>query len=166
MSSSRQILPRRLLAAGIALGLTAWAVFSLLPRVSPSDSRASERLESPSTAPGSQSTRITAPAPLRGPLPRAHSRGLSPLAASRRAYAAMLRHFDAPDGLFTKYADEPKYAGAWSLAQAIDGAIGLAKLPGGGVSTARIESMFSLLRFYWSPSSRTPGYDKAVLPPL
>src|SRR5437016_4131948 len=103
MSASRQILPRRLLAAGIALGLTAWAVFSLLPRLSPSDSRASERLESPSTAADPQSKRITAPAPLRGVLPRAHSRGPSPVAASRRAYAAMLHHFDAPEGLFTKY---------------------------------------------------------------
>jgi hypothetical protein len=48
----------------------------------------------------------------------------------------------------------------------MDGAIGLSKLPGGGVASGKIEDLFHALRFYWDGSASTPGYDKAVRAPL
>ena len=48
----------------------------------------------------------------------------------------------------------------------MDGAVGLSKLPGGGVASGQIEDLFHALRFYWDGSANTPGYDKAVRAPL
>jgi len=75
-------------------------------------------------------------------------------------------HFGAAHGLFSKYADDPRYAGAWAVAQAMVGASGLSQLPGGRVARGQIESLFHSLHFYWDGAARTPGYDKAVRSPL
>jgi hypothetical protein len=166
MSSSRQNFHRRLLVGAIGLGLASWAVCSLLPSVTPSSSRSSLRSE---RREGSSIVASQPPSPLTkspAPSPRSVSPAHSPLAAARDAYRALKRHFGAPHGLFSKYADDPKYAGAWAVAQAMDGAVGLSKLPGGGVASGQIEDLFHALRFYWDGSARTPGYDKAVRAPL
>jgi hypothetical protein len=166
MTSSRKNFQRRLLVGAIGLGLVAWAVSSLLPSVTPSSSRSSLRSErrEASSAIASQppSPLIQSPAPST----RTVSPARSQLAAARNAYRALKRHFGAPHGLFSKYADDPRYGGAWAVAQAIDGAVGLSKLPGGGVASGQIEDLFHALRFYWDGSAKTPGYDKAVRAPL
>jgi uncharacterized protein YyaL (SSP411 family) len=46
------------------------------------------------------------------------------------------------------------------------GALGLSQLPGGEVPRGDIEAQFHALRAYWDGSASTPGYDKAVRPPL
>ena len=88
------------------------------------------------------------------------------LLAARNAYRALNLHFGASHGLFNKYADTPRYAGAWAVAQAMEGAVDLGKLPAGGVSRQQIRRLFAALRFYWDPAARPPGYDKLVRPPL
>jgi len=166
MTSSRQNFHRRLLVGAISLGLAAWAVSSLLPSVTPSSSRSSLRSErrEASSAIASKAPSPLIPSP--APSPRTASPTQSPLAAARDAYRALKLHFGAPHGLFSKYADDPKYGGAWAVAQAMDGVLGLSKLPGGGVASGRIEELFHALRFYWDGSASTPGYDKAVRAPL
>jgi hypothetical protein len=179
MSTRRQIPHRRLLLAGIGLALAALAVSSLLPGGPHSASRSS-LLSAPaaaSSATGGPAATRQSPAAARsrrrptanassGTLVRASSTGPPPLTAARRAYAALLRHFGIGHGLFSKYSDDPRYAGVWSLAQAMDGAMGLVKLPGGGVNTEHVVALFHAMRFYWDGSANTPGYDKAVRPPL
>jgi hypothetical protein len=92
--------------------------------------------------------------------------GPSPLASARHAYSALNRSFGAGHGLFDKHADGPAYAGAWAVAQAMDGATGLAKLPRGWVGSRRIGAFFRNLQRYWDGSGPTPGYEKALKPPL
>jgi len=166
MTSSRQNFQRRLLVGAIGLGLAAWAISSLLPSVTPSSSRSSLRSE---RREANSAIAAQPPSPLiasPGPSPRTVSPVHSPLAASLDAYRALKRHFGAPHGLFSKYADDPKYGGAWAVAQAMDGAVGLSRLPGGGVGPGQIEDQFHALRFYWDGAASTPGYDKAVRAPL
>jgi hypothetical protein len=166
MTSSRQNFQRRLLVGVIGLGLATCAVSSLLPSVTPSSSRSSLRSE---RREASSAIASPPPSPLTqspAPSPRTVSPARSPLAAARNAYRALKRHFGAPHGLFSKYADDPRYAGAWAVAQAMDGAVGLSTLPGGGVASGQIEDLFHALRFYWDGSASTPGYDKAVRAPL
>jgi Glycosyl hydrolase family 76 len=164
---SHRIPLRRLLVATVVLGLAAWAVFNLLPAVRPSQSAAHRRTiraVSGAFGEGSTATRITVPVPLRAP--RQLAGAYSPLLAARQGYGAMKQQFAAPDGLLTKYAQEPKIAGVWSLAQAMDAAVALDKTPGGGVSNGRVEHYFAALGYYWDGASITPGYDKGAVPPL
>jgi hypothetical protein len=90
----------------------------------------------------------------------------SPLAAARRANAALNRHFGTRHGLFNKHPDRQGYAGVWAAAQAIEGNLALARLPGGSVSKARIKALFRSLRFYWDGNATPRGYDSGVRPPL
>jgi uncharacterized protein YyaL (SSP411 family) len=87
-------------------------------------------------------------------------------AAAYRTYRALSHHFRAGHGLFYKYAGGGKYAGVWAAAQAIDGTVELARLPGGGVGSRPIRAMFRSLRFYWDRSGGSPGYDKDVRAPF
>jgi Glycosyl hydrolase family 76 len=87
-------------------------------------------------------------------------------AAAHRTYRALNRNFPAGHGLLYKYAGGGKYAGVWAAAQAIDGTVELARLPGGGVGRSHIRAMFESLRFYWDRSGGLPGYDKDVRAPF
>jgi Glycosyl hydrolase family 76 len=152
MTSSRKSPPRGLF---FGLGVTLFAVCGGLLFLGMGPSSSGSPPPTDVGAPQAESAAV-----------RADSGALQAERNGRRAYRALKRHFGAAHGLLSKYSDDRGYAGAWAVAQAMDGALGLSRLPGGGVGQGEIRTQFRALQRYWDGEARTPGYDKGVRPPL